>query len=474
MKMKALVHSKNSNTNNRWTLMLLSNLLFKQSLAVTFYLFSALSVYAITPGAIFDEGTFDLTNGATEAGAFSVGAQDLFAQGLSFSPDGLRMFITGSFGDDINQYSLSTPFDITTASFDNTPGNPFSIAAQEAAPTDLSFSTDGLRLFVIGSENDEINQYSLTTPFDITTASFDNITGNPFSVATQEDGPTGLTFSTDGLRLFVIGFNGDEINQYSLSTPFDITTASFDNIPGNPFSVATMEGAPTGLTFSPDGLRLFITGGTGISLAEINQYSLSTPFDITTASFDDVTFSVGTQVPGPTGLTFSSDGTRFFVIGLFNDSITQYDLVILTVDLAIIKTNGVNFVTGEQNITYSIEVTNLSDQDTEATVEDLLPDTLLNPTWECIEIQVGSGATCTPGPVFNDIVDDIFLPADTGVRYTLTVTPDVTATDTVSNTATVIVTSGLPDIDNSNNTATDSDPVADIFADGFEGNNTTL
>ena len=138
------------------------------------------------------------------------------------------------------------------------------------------------------------------------------------------------------------------------------------------------------------------------------------------------------------------------------------------VDLTIIKTNGAGFVTGEDAIIYTIEVINLGDDDAEATVEDLLPSTLLDPEWSCEETQTGSGAICTPGPVFNDIVDNIFLPAGTSVRYTLTVTPDVTTADMVSNTATVTVTSDLPDIDTSNNISTDSDPVADVFADDFE------
>jgi DNA-binding beta-propeller fold protein YncE len=34
---------------------------------------------------------------------------------VRFKPDGTKMFVTGSTGDDINEYSLSTAWDITTA-----------------------------------------------------------------------------------------------------------------------------------------------------------------------------------------------------------------------------------------------------------------------------------------------------------------------------------------------------------------------
>ena len=42
----------------------------------------------------------------------------------------------------------------------------------------------------------------------------------------QESFPQGMTFNNDGTKMYVIGSNGDEINEYSLTIAFDISTAS--------------------------------------------------------------------------------------------------------------------------------------------------------------------------------------------------------------------------------------------------------
>ena len=48
-----------------------------------------------------------------------------------------------------------------------------------------------------------------------------------FSVNSQEREPRGLTFNNDGTKMFVTGWHGDDINEYTLSTAWDVSTASF-------------------------------------------------------------------------------------------------------------------------------------------------------------------------------------------------------------------------------------------------------
>ena len=38
---------------------------------------------------------------------------------------------------------------------------------------------------------------------------------------------TGIAFSSDGTKMFVIGSTGDDVNEYDLSTPFDASTRTF-------------------------------------------------------------------------------------------------------------------------------------------------------------------------------------------------------------------------------------------------------
>jgi DNA-binding beta-propeller fold protein YncE len=66
--------------------------------------------------------------------------------GISFNPNGTKMFVVGSVGVDVNEYTLSTGFDVSTASFVDA----FSVSAQDTQPQDVTFNTDGTKMYVIG------------------------------------------------------------------------------------------------------------------------------------------------------------------------------------------------------------------------------------------------------------------------------------------------------------------------------------
>ena len=241
---------------------------------------------------------------------FSVSAQEISPQDVFFKPDGLKMYVIGTTGDDVNEYNLSTAWDISTASFLQL----FSVVAQEAAPNGIFFKPDGLKMYITGSLGDDVNEYNLSTAWDISTASFLQL----FSVAAQELEPTGLFFKPDGLKMYIIGTNGDEVNEYNLSTAWDISTASFLQL----FSVATQEAAPQAVFFKPDGLKMYVLGQIG---DDVNEYNLSTAWDISTASFLQL-FSVAAQDTQPNGVFFKPDGTKMYIMGAISDAIWAYDL----------------------------------------------------------------------------------------------------------------------------------------------------
>ena len=81
------------------------------------------------------------------------------------------MFVTGVSGYDdanepvdIHEYTLSTAWDITSTV---TYVGSFSIKSQEDYPTSLAFSSDGSKLFVLGREDDEINEYTLSCYYGV-------------------------------------------------------------------------------------------------------------------------------------------------------------------------------------------------------------------------------------------------------------------------------------------------------------------
>ena len=77
-----------------------------------------------------------------------------------------------------------------------------SISAQVGSPQGMAFSNDGTKMFVIdGGTGDDVNEYALSAPFDASTRRFVDAT----SISEQETSPTGMAFSSDGAKMFVIG-----------------------------------------------------------------------------------------------------------------------------------------------------------------------------------------------------------------------------------------------------------------------------
>ena len=62
------------------------------------------------------------------------------------------MFVSGGTGQDINEYGLTTGFDVSTASFTQN----FSVSAQDTSPQGLAFNTDGTKMFVVGVAGQDI------------------------------------------------------------------------------------------------------------------------------------------------------------------------------------------------------------------------------------------------------------------------------------------------------------------------------
>ena len=269
----------------------------------------------IEPGAVWDEygnlivSTFDAST-RTFVNATSISDQEESdPQGMAFSNDGAKMFILDAIGNDINEYDLSSPFDASTRSFVSATG----IGGQEINPRGIAFSNDGAKMFVIGIGGDDVNEYDLFPPFDASTRSFVSATG-----ISQVDFPQGIAFSNDGVKMFVIDTLGDDVNEYDLSAPFDASTRKFVNAT----SISSQETTPTGMAFSNDGAKMFVIGKSG---DDVNEYTLFPPFDASTRKFVDAT-SIRLQETAPTGMAFSSDGAKMFVIGSNKDNVNEYAL----------------------------------------------------------------------------------------------------------------------------------------------------
>jgi len=257
----------------------------------------------------------DLANASYDSVSFSVATEDASPFDCFFKPDGTKMYVVGQGNDALYQYTLSTAWDLSSASYDSVS---FSLSTQDTATLGLFFKPDGTKFYIVGNTNDTVFEYDLSSAWDISTASY---SANSFSVNSQDATPAGVFFREDGLRMYVVGLASDSVYQYTLSSAWDVSTASYDS---KSLSVTTQDTNPSGLFFNPDGTKVWVSGTVGDA---IYQYTLSTAWDISTATYDSVSFDVSAQDGGPRGFFFKPDGSKMYLVGSVNDTIYQYSTV---------------------------------------------------------------------------------------------------------------------------------------------------
>ena len=110
--------------------------------------------YACTTG--FDVSTCAFTD------AFSVAAQDISLEVLHLTPMEQRCLWQVVLEMIVNEYACTTGFDVSTCAFTDA----FDISNEETDPQGLAFNTDGTKMFVVGSSGDDVNEYTLSVGFD--------------------------------------------------------------------------------------------------------------------------------------------------------------------------------------------------------------------------------------------------------------------------------------------------------------------
>lgn len=128
-------------------------------------------------------------------------------------------------------------------------------------------------------------------------------------------------------------------------------------------------------------------------------------------------------------------------------------------DLSITKTDGVAVATPGGTTTYTITALNAGPSAvTGASVTDSFPAACTNVSYTSVVTGGATGNTAAGSGNINDTALD--LPVAASITYTATCTLNPAATGTLANTASVTAPGSITDVDPSNNSATDSDTLA--------------
>ena len=248
----------------------------------------------------------------THVAEYDVNSEENTVTGIAFNPDGTKMFIVGIGGDEVNEYSLSVGFDLSSTI---TVLSPLDVSAQDNKVQDVAFNSDGTVIFVIGKQRANIDSWSLSTAYDLSGV---HATNDLIATTPLGGNPRALKFNPDGTKMFILNFTGKQVEEYALSTAYDPATKSSSTN----YSVSDSHDSLQGMGFSSDGTKMFIVSSIDNN---IHEYNLSTGFDVSTASY------VGYyEVPGAgiaiSGMAFNSDGSKMFHGDFQQNDIEEYSL----------------------------------------------------------------------------------------------------------------------------------------------------
>ena len=234
-----------------------------------------------------------------------------YVRGLTFKPDGTEMYVVTSSNHytRIYQYNLSTPWDINTLSADShrrfTQDRGFSI----------SFKPDGIRYFLASDDEDRIQEYDLDTAWDIDGG--ETLNSNT-SFQTLDNRITSCQFNSDGTKAVLYGTGNDKLYYHTLSTAWDISTASHSTTSG------VLANNPYNMVMKPDGTKFYLIGS-----SKIYQHNATTAFDMSTVSTSPTyTINVNDDVSISyvSGIALSPDGSKMYTINSGTKDVYQYSL----------------------------------------------------------------------------------------------------------------------------------------------------
>jgi hypothetical protein len=239
--------------------------------------------------------------------------------GFHIGSSGTKLYILrGSIADTVYQYTMSTAWDITTATYDN---KSKSVASESTAPQDITFSDDGTKMYMMAGA--VVYQYTLSTPWDVSTASY---ASKSKDVSSEEANARTVAFGDSGSKMYIAGTANVTVYQYTVSTPWDVSTASYAT---KSKDVSSEDANPWDIEFNSDGTKMFIVGLTNDT---VFQYNLTTGWDVSTATYASKSYDASDNTTVPQGLYFKSDGKYMYVFDAATAIIYQYSSGILTTE----------------------------------------------------------------------------------------------------------------------------------------------
>ena len=230
-------------------------------------------------------------------------------KGAQFNDVGSKMLAVGA-TTGIHEYNLSKSWDILSASY------------QGKYDPQLTYNgevwkEDGSKIIVIDDAGAPVyfREYNPSTNWVTSSGvSAGNVSSD---ISGDTDPPSGLEMNPTGTRLYTCDLaSPDSIDQYTLGTAYNVTTASYQKR----FDVSAQTGGPNGPVFRRDnGLQFWIWNA-----QQIYQYNANTAWDVGGASYDKVIDLSSVLTGSITGIRFDVTGTRVLITTRTPDLVWEF------------------------------------------------------------------------------------------------------------------------------------------------------
>ncbi|MDB4342565.1 hypothetical protein OAA20_00620 [bacterium] len=198
-----------------------------------------------------------------------------------------------------------------------------------AAVTDIK--GDGTKVYAINASK-VISEYSLTAANDLSTLNTSATATLDVSstVAGGMNSYNSMKFFNSGADLYITDYQNNKLHHWDLATPYLLSSASYNGVKsGLPAASCT------GLHIKPDGTKGYIMPDGLDATCQLIEFSMTTEWDITTASLTGTTTS-GLQARAQ-AMDMSADGTLVVISDAYGGNGSKYFTMTTGFDLSTIS-----------------------------------------------------------------------------------------------------------------------------------------
>ena len=245
----------------------------------------------------------------TFSARYDLSANDPTPSSIIFNDDGTSMYMTGRANPLVWEYSLTTGYDLTDVNALRT----LNTLGEEPLLEGITFNSNGSKLYSIGSSTGSVWEYDLTTNYDLNTATVSQ--AQPVNHANPSD----IKFNNDGTKMYTVDAVAQQIEEFDLSIAYDVQSAGGTT---RTFDLSSQVTTAEGVEFNSDGTKMFIVDGI---LNTVFSYTLSTGFLVTSASYTE-SFDLTGEIQEATSITFNNDGTMMFIADGTSGDVESYTM----------------------------------------------------------------------------------------------------------------------------------------------------